>query len=294
MTIWIIIFSSVVVLFIYALYHRKVINRRDIEIPESWKEILSQKVDFYQHLSDSEKERFEQNCYLFLRKVTVTGIETDVSLEDRLLVASSAIIPLFGFPEWEYPGLKEVILYPSAFDRNFQFNNEEEVITGMVGNGIMQGKVIFSKPALHHGFANTQDKKNVGIHEFVHLFDDGDGIINGIPNGFEDKKYAVLWVKLMKSEIQKIKEHHSDINIYGSTSQEEFFAVVSEYFFERPILFKKKHPELYDLLKQIFHQKLAKKFKLIPSRKTSKKRKPSRNEKCVCGSGKKYKYCCMS
>tara|TARA_R110001592_G_scaffold103298_2_gene291140 strand:- start:6875 stop:7033 length:159 start_codon:yes stop_codon:yes gene_type:complete len=47
----------------------------------------------------------------------------------------------------------------------------------MVSAGPLTGKSAFSKPALHHGFANTYDKHNVGIHETVHLIDltDGDG-----------------------------------------------------------------------------------------------------------------------
>ncbi|MCA9421547.1 MAG: zinc-dependent peptidase, partial [Nitrospira sp.] len=45
-----------------------------------------------------------------------------------------------------------------------------------------------------------------------------------------------------------------DINPYGLTNEAEFFAVVSEYFFENPVRMKKKHPELYSMLKQIFHQ----------------------------------------
>ncbi|MEO6202766.1 MAG: zinc-dependent peptidase, partial [Nitrospirales bacterium] len=47
---------------------------------------------------------------------------------------------------------------------------------------------------------------------------------------------------------------HSDINPYGLTNEAEFFAVVSEYFFETPVRMKQKHPELYSMLEQIFHQ----------------------------------------
>lgn len=47
----------------------------------------------------------------------------------------------------------------------------------------------------------------------------------------------------------------SDINPYGATSNAEFFAVASEYFFERPDLLQEKHPELHELLSQVFRQK---------------------------------------
>ena len=39
----------------------------------------------------------------------------------------------------------------------------------------------------------------------------------------------------------------------------EFFAVVSEYFFENPAQLKEKHPELYQVLSDTFSQDPAKK-----------------------------------
>lgn len=186
--------------------------------------------------------------------------------------------------------MTEVLLYPSSFDRNFQLNNSKEIITGMVGSGIMEGKVILSKPALHHGFENIQDKHNVGIHEFVHLFDKLDGFIDGIPPEFNDKQYVLPWIDFIKVKVQEIAANESDINDYGATNQQEFFAVASEYFFERPHLLKKKHPELYFTLSQVFKQNPTE----IIQRGTPKKHiEPKRNSPCICGSGLKYKKCCL-
>jgi MtfA peptidase len=56
----------------------------------------------------------------------------------------------------------------------------------------------------------------------------------------------------MQHEIKLIHEDRSDIDPYGATNEAEFFAVVSEYFFDRPKLLKEKHPELYELLEKIF------------------------------------------
>ncbi|HEX7458040.1 MAG TPA: zinc-dependent peptidase, partial [Ginsengibacter sp.] len=62
------------------------------------------------------------------------------------------------------------------------------------------------------------------------------------------------WLELMNENIKAINEGNSDINIYGATNRAEFFAVASEYFFERPDLFKEKHEDLYNMMAQIFHQ----------------------------------------
>lgn len=285
------VIGAIVLLFYFLVLRKKLKLDPDlIVIPPRWRTILQQKVDFYQHLNEEDKVRFEKDCYLFLNEVKITGIETDVTLVDRLLVASSAVIPIFGFPEWSYQYLHEVILYPSAFDRTFQFNNPHEVITGMVGIGVMEGKVILSKPALHYGFQNTEDKHNVGIHEFVHLLDKEDGIIDGVPLGYNEKKYALPWITFIKSQIKEIVDHKSDINDYGATNNQEFFAVASEYFFETPHLLKRKHPELYEALSEIFNQDLATTQLKIAS---DKQARLGRNSPCPCGSGLKYKKCCL-
>jgi Mlc titration factor MtfA (ptsG expression regulator) len=148
-----------------------------------------------------------------------------------------------------------VLLYPDTFNKDKFLTSEEDKQTlGMVGNGPMQGFMILSKPALHSGFANDTGKENTGIHEFVHLLDKEDGDVDGMPEALLQKQYAVPWLELINKNITAIMEDQSDINVYGATNKAEFFAVTSEYFFERPDLFKEKHPQLYELMTKIFHQ----------------------------------------
>ncbi len=270
---------------------KKPLAASEIVIPPIWKTVLTEHVSFYNQLDEADKRRFEEDCFRFLHEVKITGIETDVELVDRLLVAASAVIPFFGFKEWlGYRGLKEVILYPSAFDRTFQFNNPDEIITGMVGYGVMSGKVIFSKPALRFGFQNDQDKHNVGIHEFIHLFDKQDGFIDGIPAIYDNRQYSLPWVNFVKEKTKEILKDQSDINDYASFNTQEFLAVAGEYFFETPHLMKKKHPDLYEAMSEIFNQDLASTMK---KSKPKKRQTIGRNAPCPCGSGLKYKKCCL-
>lgn len=263
-------------------------SKKDIIVPEKWRKILINKIPFYQNLDSDRKNRFETDVFQFLSTTKITGVNVEVNLEDRLLVASSAVIPLFGFPQWSYSFLDEVLLYPSSFDRNFQLNNPDEIITGMVGSGAMEGKMILSKPSLHAGFDIENDKKNVGIHEFVHLFDKEDGLIDGIPPGLESEVSSLPWLNLIKEKTNEINANRSDINDYATTNRQEFFAVASEYFFERPKLLQKKHPKLYNVLSEVFNQDLATSQTSIVSAKDV-----GRNDPCPCGSGEKYKRCCI-
>jgi Mlc titration factor MtfA (ptsG expression regulator) len=205
-------------------------------------------------------------------------------------VASSATIPLFGFPAWSYQHLDEVLLYPDSFDRDYNIGSDRETITGMVGSGAMEGKMILSKPSLHLGFDISNDKKNVGVHEFVHLFDKETGEIDGIPPGFEDKSFALPWLDFVKKKTNEIIANQSDINNYGATNRQEFFAVASEYFFERPHLLKEKHPKLFSTLTKVFNQDMT---AIIDKSSFKSQVAIGRNDPCPCGSGLKYKKCCV-
>ncbi|TSJ46364.1 zinc-dependent peptidase [Fluviicola chungangensis] len=257
--------------------------------PLEWRGILNSEVLFYASLEESEKTRFEYKVQEFLLNCRITGIKTEVSLTDKLLVASSAIIPIFGFDSWKYTNIREVLLYPAMFDENYQFEGESDRrILGMVGNQSMEGIMILSKEALRLGFKNESDKHNTAIHEFVHLIDKSDGEIDGLPKVLMDRKYALPWIDLMNKEIERIYEGKSDINPYGATNRAEFLSVISEYFFERPKLLEEKHPELYALLEKIFNQQPA------DQSITRRAKTIGRNDPCVCNSGKKFKHCCGS
>ncbi|WP_462222075.1 zinc-dependent peptidase [Ferruginibacter sp.] len=246
--------------------------------------ILNGSIAFFRGLDKKEKQQFEAEVTEFLGNVKITGVDTTVENLDRILVAASAVIPVFAFPEWKYYNLKEVLLYSDTFNNNFQTEGEERSIMGMVGSGYMEGKMLLSKHALHQGFKNDSDKNNTAIHEFVHLIDKADGDTDGIPKQLLSKQYTIPWLDMTYKKMQEIINNNSDINPYGSTSKAEFFAVAAEYFFERPDLLQQKHPELYTLLQQIFQQDPEVQLQKLKS-------KIGRNDLCYCGSGLKYKDC---
>jgi MtfA peptidase len=144
------------------------------------------------------------------------------------------------------------LLYPDSFNHDFEHEGEGRNVLGMVGSGALNHMMILSQFELRQAFTNKTGKTNTGIHEFVHLLDKSDGDIDGIPQALLQKQYIIPWLQLMQKEINLIIEDQSDINPYGATNEAEFFAVVAEYFFERPALLKEKHPELYKLLGKVF------------------------------------------
>ena len=219
-------------------------------------DFLEENVLFYHTLGAEDKKQFESDVKDFLQQVQVTGINTTVADTDKLLVASAAVIPIFNFKQWKYHNVHEVLLYSDAINMNFESSgNTNRDILGMVGTGSLEGKILLSKHALQQGFYNKTDKSNTAIHEFVHLVDKSDGDTDGIPGLLLDKLYVIPWLDMIRQQMQRIAKGKSDINPYASMNQAEFFAVVAEYFFERPALLEEKHPRLYAMLIEMFEEK---------------------------------------
>jgi MtfA peptidase len=236
----------------FALYKRPV---KKIQLPNGYEQLLAKHVSFYRALEDEGKRRFEEKIREFLAYIRIHGVGTKVDDLDLLLVAASGIIPVFGFPEWRYYNLKDILLYPNTFyEEDFSTSGKGRDVLGMVGNGPLQMMMILSKPALHQGFDDSSGRENAGIHEFVHLLDKEDGVVDGLPEALLKRQYTLPWLKFMAENIAAIKAGKSDINIYGSKNEAEFLAVAAEYFFTQPGMFKRNHSDLYELMTQIFHQ----------------------------------------
>jgi len=255
----------VVISIITALWYWRINTRRKsprnqrVVLSINDKHWLSERISFYKKLKKSDKVIFEDRVGIFLADVIITEIGREqAEKETALYVASSAVIAYWGLPYYNYGNLREVLVYPSNFDMDNSLN-KHGIVNGKVHHGgLMNNTMILSLPALIKGFQIDNDKKNVGIHEFSHLLDKADGIIDGIPEylGEEDKK---IWIQLMKEGMERINADDSTIPAYGGTSEAEFFAVVTTYYKECPSLLKVKHRPLYEFLDGYFNQELSKK-----------------------------------
>ena len=261
--------------------------------PPECEAVLQRDVVFFRVLAPAEQRRFRRQLQVFLGEKRITGIGVKADTTTRVLAAASAIIPIFGFPDWEWDQINEVLVYPTRFDGEFDFGDEQgHNILGMVGTGSMNRLMILSKPDLINGFRNASDKRSVGIHEFAHLVDKSDGVIDGVPEVGLDRQTIGPWIDLVRRKMAEIEAGKSDIRRYALTNEPEFFAVTSEYFFERPGVMQRQHPALYAALERVFKQDLRTRAAALRRELTQVRPKFGRNSPCPCGSGLKYKKCC--
>lgn len=253
-TIGVLLVGLLLIVYVFKRVGNKPIVDNQVLDELQLQEILAEHVSFFRSLDPSAQQLFVERVHFFLSTTRISAEKGAVINDvDKVLVAASATIPLFHFNRWSYENLDEVIIYPGTFNEKYDIGAEDKNILGMVGDGVMNRKMILSLSSLRAGFA-TPSAGNTAIHEFVHLIDKADGDIDGIPSYLIPKGLIEPWIQEMHKTISMIRHHQSDIRDYAGTNPAEFLAVVSEYFFQKPKLLQQDHPELYVLLDEIYNR----------------------------------------
>ncbi len=184
----------------------------------------------------------------------------EVTDEMRVLVAVQAALLLLNRRTGYFAGLRQVLIYPGAFvvdrvtaDAAGLAHDTRRVLSG---ESWQQGQVILSWDDVLAGAADPHDGQNVVIHEFAHQLDQETGHANGAPRGL-GRKSGARWARVLSREYALLRQRPARgepglIGAYAATDPAEFFAVVSELFFERPAELAAAHAALYAELAQYY------------------------------------------
>ena len=278
--------------FLYWLVRRRCLRRLKImkqPFPALWEQILQSHVAFFRALPDPEKERFRQLVKVFLDEVRITGIRTQLDDIVRVLVAASAVIPIFGFHDWEYHGLGEVLVYPDSFGEDYQpAGKADKQLIGMVGLKQPPRVMILSKPSLLAGFdTSRRAKDNVGIHEFAHLVEQEE-IEHGLPPEvpWQAVKHWVQYVNGNSPILPGIVPTSTVTHTRTNTNSSRCWRSISS---SRRTCSEKRTLNCTRCSGRCSIRTPASLMKLTFSRRP----RYGRNAPCPCGSGKKYKHCCL-
>lgn len=180
----------------------------------------------------------------------------------KVMISAYAAILLLHRETDYYPRLVTILIYPSAFivettspgPGQIQLEGEEV----RLGEAWQRGVVILAWDSVRRGFRNPRDGHNVPLHEFAHQLDMENGDADGLP-ALEGAELRVRWPEVFNTEFAKLTgdlDHNRPtlIDEYGEQSPAEFFAVVTELFFERPAALKRRHPQLYEVLRAYYNQ----------------------------------------
>jgi Mlc titration factor MtfA (ptsG expression regulator) len=234
---------------------------RSKRFPSPWCGILEQNLPLYKHLPEPLKEQLHGHIMVFVAEKNFEGLRgLAITDEIKVTIAGQACMLLLNRDSDVYPKLFSILVYPDAYKtgKSSLFRPEEQDNTEEVrlGESWKTGSVVLAWDHVRHGATDRKDGHNLVLHEFAHQLDQEDGRSDGAPI-LEQRSHYIPWARVLSSEYERLRERtrggrKTVMDRYGATNPAEFFAVATETFFEKPKQMKKKHPELYEELKNYY------------------------------------------
>ncbi|HRG98420.1 MAG TPA: zinc-dependent peptidase [Polyangiaceae bacterium] len=230
--------------------------------PEAWREILQRNVRHAARLTPDERAELEQLTRIFLAEKTFEGCDgLELTDEIRVTIAGQACLLLLNRETDVYPELEIVLVYPHAYRAPARRQSGAVVLEGeeaRLGESWSRGMVVLAWDHVATAGHHLGGGHNVVLHEFAHQLDAEEGDMDGVPELDSNARY-LGWARTFGEEFQELTQRlhagrRSDIDPYGAASPAEFFAVVTEMFFERPRALRRGHPELYAELAAFYCQ----------------------------------------
>ncbi|AKS41855.1 M90 family metallopeptidase [Wenzhouxiangella marina] len=230
------------------------------ELPADWKAILERNVPLYRRLPEELKPRLHGHVQVFLADMDFQGFQgQEIDDEVRVTIAGNACMLLLNRKGQFYANFSSIYVYPSTFIVDQE--SYDGVIASIeqdhrLGESWHRGPVVLAWDSVLHGTFDVRDGHNVVLHEFAHKLDDMDGQVDGAPL-FGSGPEAARWARVMQREfedhVSRVDRHlPTVIDPYGATNPAEFFAVLTETFFEEPGHLHEHHPELYALMRHCY------------------------------------------
>lgn len=224
--------------------------------------ILERNVPYLKKLDDTDRAELEGLVRIFLAEKSFEGCGgLGLTEEMKVTIAAQACILLLHRETDIYPDVESILVYPGAYRAPAKSSEGGIVIEGeqaRLGESWMRGVVVLAWDHVKSGAAQPADGQNVVLHEFAHQLDAEDGAMDGAPDLGARARYT-SWAHVLGAEFGELSRTlhahiGSDIDPYGATNPAEFFAVITEMFFEKPRALKQRHPELYEELAAFYRQ----------------------------------------
>ena len=243
-------------------------NRRRRKIlagpfPAAWLDVLRQNVGHHAWLQEAERAKLRRAVQIFLAETEFEGCRRlKITDEIRVTIAGSACLLVLGFDDYYFDNVQTVLVYPRGFVvREQRALAGDVVIQGeseRLGEAHHRGPVILDWEIVLEHARDPGHGENLVFHEFAHQLDMRNGAFDGTPD-LADEALRRRWARVMDDEYNRLvgaadRGRRTFLDPYGATDPAEFFAVVTETFFDLPWEMRRRHPELYELLRDYFRQ----------------------------------------
>ena len=227
---------------------------RRLPFKKDWRKIIQQRMPYFRQMPADLQLQLKQHIQIFIAEKTFVGCNgIKVTDEIKVTIAAQACLLLLNRKTDYYPKLKTILVYPSAFLKEQNQRNADGTQNtrkvALSGESWDFGKIVLSWQDSLHGAELPNDGSNVVIHEFAHQLDQENGKANGSPILGKGQSYQ-CWSEVFTQQFEVLRKQAaagtpSIFDYYGATEPAEFFAVVSEVFFEKSKQFSIEHPALY-------------------------------------------------
>ncbi len=247
--------------FLYTFYTQKKLQKILAQpVSKEYIAILN-KIPLYTRLNGNEKQQIYKSMLLFINTKEFIGIQVEVTPEMQVVIAFHACLLLLHVTLHNcYGNLVTILIYPHTIIAKQTsanggiFTKGEFLLEGQsAGDTVVIAWNNAKKDAYH------LHENNVVVHEFAHEIDFMDGSADGVPPLAYSKYHD--WAKVLSKEFNKLSDvalknrdwgKYKLIGAYAATNEAEFFAVVTERYFEKPEVLKKHFPELFAQLNDFY------------------------------------------
>lgn len=247
-------------MFDYLRRRRRDKQLRQFEMPETeWQHLLAQPI--FTGLTVDEQRRLRELTIWFLYEKSIFGIDDyQPTPYQKLAIAAQACLPILNLGIDSYAGWHGVAVYPTTFRRQARYTDQHglthEEQEWLAGEARDDGPVLLAWPEVAQSLRGGG--YNVVIHEMAHKLDMKNGSANGFPplhDGMSEAEWTLAFKRAYLDFCRGVDHgEHVPINTYAAQNPAEFFAVLSEYFFDLPWLVAESWPEVYRLMVEFYRQ----------------------------------------
>jgi Mlc titration factor MtfA (ptsG expression regulator) len=232
--------------------------------PPARRSIVTRNLPIFRRLPPEDQIELLGHVQVFLAEKHFEGCGgLELTDEIRVTIAAQACLLLLHRATDYYPQLTSILVYPSGYTsyeaRHLEGNIWDEGGEPRLGHTARQlGSLVLAWDDAKRGAAQSSDGRNLVLHEFAHQLDYEDFQTDGAPALTTRAEY-LAWARVMSKEFAALQSANEAgtptvLDTYGATNPAEFFAVVTEAFFERPRALRARHPDLYAELARFFRQ----------------------------------------
>ncbi len=223
-----------------------------------WVQTLAS-LPFLDLLAVDEKKRLKTLVEDFLAEKEFSAVGgLELSDEICVSIAAQGCLPILEMGLAAYRDWVGIVVYPDEFvvprrveDEDGVVHEFDDVLSGEAWEG---GPLIVS----WHDAQMAGEGYNVVIHEFAHKLDMKNGEADGIPalhSGITRQDWETVFFAAYYDFCRRVDSgEETIIDPYASDDPAEFFAVLSENFFELPDVVDREYPALYALLRSYYRQ----------------------------------------